>query len=86
MINATLNPNGSRCCVCRAAQRSVIVPPTYYKDMSNPYLSKGYMNLPSRNSYPQKKSFSAAIHFRMLICTLNICLNVLSKTATEMNR
>lgn len=42
MINATLNPNGSRCCVCRAAQRSVIVPPTYYKDMSNPYLQRVY--------------------------------------------
>lgn len=42
MIDATLNPNSSRCRVCQSAQRSIIIPPTYYKDMSNPYLQSVY--------------------------------------------
>jgi len=42
MIDATLRPNDSRCRFCQSIQSSIIIPPTYYKDMSNPYLQKVY--------------------------------------------
>lgn len=40
MINAVLDPNITKCEVCQSNQRYVIIPPTYFKDMSNHYLSR----------------------------------------------
>lgn len=42
MIDATLDPLKSRCPRCESIQASIIVPPTYFKDMSNPFLLKIY--------------------------------------------
>ena len=38
MINAVLNPETNKCRACSSNQRFIIVPPTYFKDMSNHYL------------------------------------------------
>lgn len=45
MIAATLNPNSSRCRFCHSEQHSIIIPPTYYKDMNNPYIQRVYESL-----------------------------------------
>lgn len=42
MISAELNQIGKQCTYCKSTLCSIVVPPTYYKDMSNPYLQKVY--------------------------------------------